>query len=72
MDSFAVLGVIYAGVVLLGVFIWLSFAFGTARSASRRGHRWLVWFICGLFLGPLALCFALSLHDYRRGRGGSQ
>lgn len=57
-----------ASVVVFVVLIELAFALGTALAATRRGHSWLAWFICGLFLGPLALCFALSLRDYRRER----
>ncbi|MCY3783118.1 MAG: hypothetical protein OXG79_04960 [Chloroflexi bacterium] len=48
------------------VVIGFLFAIATSASATQRGHHWLGWFICGLCLGPLALCFALSLQDYRR------
>ena len=55
-------------VVALPVVLWLIIATETARSAAMRGHRWGGWLICGLLLGPIAWCFAMSLRDYRRDR----
>jgi NhaP-type Na+/H+ and K+/H+ antiporter len=71
LENIAVLGLTRDQQILVALAVglaWLSFAVGTAWSAVLRGHGWLAWFVCGLFVGPLALCFALSLQDYRRGR----
>ena len=46
--------------------VWVLCAMETALSASQRGHRWWGWLVCGLLLGPLAWCFAMSLEGYRR------
>ena len=47
--------------------VWVLCAIQAAVSARQRGHDWTGWFVCGVFVGPLAWCFAMSLTDYRRG-----
>ena len=58
------------GFVVVAVVIWVLCAIQAAASARRRGHDWTGWFVCGVFVGPLAWCFAMSLTDYRRGEAG--
>ena len=52
--------------VIAVVVVWVLIAIETAHSAKKRGHAWVGWLICGLLMGPLAWCFAMSLRDYRR------
>lgn len=51
---------------IAGAVIWLFFALEACGSAMQRGHHWFGWMICGLMLGPLAWCLAMTLPDYRR------
>ena len=55
-------------VVVIPAALWVLCAIQVAASAWQRGHQWAGWLVCGLLLGPLAWCFAMSLTDYRRAK----
>lgn len=57
--GFADHALIFAGLGLVMMAIWILFALAAASVAAERGHRRLPWLAVGLALGPLALLGAL-------------
>ena len=57
--------VVWFGVGIVGVIIWIAIAFWPARVAGRKGHSFVGYFILSLFFFPLALIMAYVVRDRR-------
>lgn len=51
------------GLGILGVIIWIAIAFWPARVAERKGHSFLGYFVLSLFFFPLSLIMAYVVKD---------
>jgi len=51
------------GLGIVGVVIWLCLAFWPARVAGRKGHSFLGYFVLSLFFFPLSLIMAYVVQD---------
>ena len=51
------------GLGIIGVVIWLCLAFWPARVAGRKGHSFLGYFVLSLFFFPLSLIMAYVVQD---------
>ena len=63
---FAMSGVGWFGLGIVGLIILIALAFWPARVARRKGHSWLLFFIFSLFLFFPALIVAYVVRDRRR------
>src|SRR6516162_8730144 len=57
--------VMWFGVGIIGLIIWIAIAFWPARVAGRKGHSFIGFFILSLFFFPLALILAYVVRDRR-------
>jgi uncharacterized membrane protein SirB2 len=48
---------------IIGLIIWIAFAFWPARVAARKGHSAIGYFILSLAFFPLALIMAYVVQD---------
>jgi len=55
--------VVWWGLGIIGLIIWIAIAFWPARVAGRKGHSFLLYFIFSLFFFPLALLVAYLVQD---------
>ena len=51
------------GLGIVGVIIWIAIAFWPARVAGRKGHSFLGYFLLSLLFFPLSLIMAYVVHD---------
>ena len=51
------------GLGIVGVIIWICIAFWPARVAARKGHSFLGYFVLSLFFFPLSLIMAYAVED---------
>src|SRR6266487_671510 len=51
------------GLGIVRVVIWLCLAFWPARVAGRKGHSFLGYFVLSLFFFPLSLIMAYAVQD---------
>ena len=56
------------GVGIVGIIIWIAIAFWPARVAGRKGHSFIGYFLLSLLFFPLALIMAYVVRDRRVGR----
>ena len=56
------------GVGIVGIIIWIALAFWPARVAGRKGHSFIGYFLLSLLFFPLALVMAYVVRDRRVGR----
>jgi uncharacterized membrane protein YhdT len=57
--------IMWYGVGIIGLIIWVLIAFWPARVAGRKGHSFVGYFILSLFFFPLALIMAYVVKDRR-------
>jgi hypothetical protein len=62
---FAMSGIGWFGLGILGFIILVALAFWPARVARRKGHSWLLFFIFSLFFFPAAVIVAYLVRDRR-------
>jgi hypothetical protein len=53
------------GIGIVGVIIWIAIAFWPARVAGRKGHSFIGFFIFSLVFFPAALIVAYMVRDRR-------
>lgn len=68
--------IMIAGLVSIGVIVWLFCMYSTANIARSNGENPTIWFVVGLLAGPVGLGFAwlyfrLTGERYRRIRHGA-
>ncbi|HEY6692398.1 MAG TPA: hypothetical protein VI006_06075 [Solirubrobacteraceae bacterium] len=51
------------GLGIVGVIIWIAIAFWPARVAGRKGHSFLGYFLLSLLFFPLSLIMAYVVQD---------
>jgi hypothetical protein len=51
------------GIGIVGVIIWIAIAFWPARVAGRKGHSFFGYFVLSLFFFPLSLIMAYAVED---------
>jgi hypothetical protein len=59
--------IVWFGLGIVGLIIWIAIAFWPARVAGRKGHSFIGYFILSLFFFPLALIMAYAVRDRRPG-----
>jgi hypothetical protein len=67
--------IMWFGLGIIGLIIWLAIAFWPARVAARKGHSFFGYFLLSLFCFPLSLILAYAVEDRSRpayGRGRSR
>lgn len=55
--------IMWIGLGIIGLIIWIAIAFWPARVAARKGHSFLGYFLLSLLFFPLALIMAYVLDD---------
>jgi len=55
--------IMWIGIGIIGLIIWVALAFWPARVAGRKGHSFFGYFILSLFFFPLALIMAYVVQD---------
>ena len=56
---------LWRGIGIVGVIIWIAIAFWPARVAGRKGHSFFGYFVLSLFFFPLSLILAYAVEDRR-------
>ena len=51
------------GLGIVGIIIWIAIAFWPARVAERKGHSFLGYFLLSLLFFPLSLILAYVVQD---------
>jgi uncharacterized membrane protein YhdT len=59
--------IVWFGLGIVGLIIWIAIAFWPARVAGRKGHSFIGYFILSLLFFPLALIMAYAVRDRRPG-----
>jgi uncharacterized membrane protein YhdT len=59
--------IVWFGLGIIGLIVWIAIAFWPARVAGRKGHSFIGYFILSLFFFPLALIMAYAVRDRRPG-----
>ena len=54
------------GLGIVGVIIWIAIAFWPARVADRNGHSFLGWLLLSRLFSPLSLIMAYVVQDRTR------
>ena len=57
--------IMWFGVGIIGLIIWIAIAFWPARVAARKGHSFIGYFLLSLLFFPLALIMAYVVKDRR-------
>src|SRR4051794_36451283 len=57
--------VMWWGIGIIGLIIWIAIAFWPARVAGRKGHSFIGFFIFSLVFFPAALIVAYVVRDRR-------
>jgi hypothetical protein len=57
--------IMWFGMGLIGLIIWVAIAFWPARVAARKGHSFIGFFVLSLFFFPLSLLMAYMMKDRR-------
>jgi len=57
--------IMWYGVGIIGLIIWIAIAFWPARVARRKGHSFVGYFLLSLLFFPLSLIMAYLVHDRR-------
>jgi uncharacterized membrane protein YhdT len=55
--------IMWFGLGIIGLIIWIAIAFWPARVAGRKGHSFIGYFLLSLFFFPLALIMAYMVED---------
>lgn len=55
--------IMWIGLGIIGLIIWIAIAFWPARVAARKGHSFLGYFLLSLLFFPLALIMAYVVDD---------
>jgi hypothetical protein len=58
--------IMWVGLGIIGVIIWIAIAFWPARVAGRKGHSFFGYFLLSLLFFPLALILAYAVEDRTR------
>jgi hypothetical protein len=58
--------IMWFGLGIIGLIIWLAIAFWPARVAARKGHSSFGYFLLSLFFFPLLLILAYAVEDRTR------
>jgi len=58
--------IMWFGLGIIGLIIWLAIAFWPARVAARKGHSFLGYFLLSLLFFPLSLILAYAVEDRSR------
>ena len=51
------------GIGIVGVIVWIAIAFWPARVAGRKGHSFFGYFVLSLFFFPLSLILAYAVES---------
>lgn len=54
---------LWTGLGIIGLIIWIAIAFWPARVAGRKGHSFFGYFLLSLLFFPLSLIMAYAVHD---------
>jgi len=57
--------IVWFGLGIIGLIIWIAIAFWPARVAARKGHSFIGYFLLSLLFFPLALIMAYVVKDRR-------
>jgi len=57
---------VWSGIGLLGLIVWILIAFWPARVARRKGHSFVGYFLLSLLFFPLSLVMAYVVKDRSR------
>jgi hypothetical protein len=58
--------IMWIGLGIVGVIIWIAIAFWPARIAGRKGHSFIGYFLLSLLFFPLSLILAYAVQDRSR------
>ena len=58
--------IMWFGVGIIGLIIWIAIAFWPARVAGRKGHSFFGYFLLSLLFFPLAVILAYAVEDRTR------
>jgi hypothetical protein len=55
--------IMWFGLGIIGLIIWIAIAFWPARVAGRKGHSFIGYFLLSILFFPLALILAYAVED---------
>jgi hypothetical protein len=58
--------IMWLGLGIIGLIIWIAIAFWPARVAARKGHSFIGYFLLSLLFFPLSLILAYAVEDRSR------
>jgi uncharacterized membrane protein SirB2 len=58
--------IMWFGLGIIGLIIWIAIAFWPARVAERKGHSFIGYFLLSLLCFPLSLIMAYAVEDRSR------
>jgi hypothetical protein len=58
--------IMWLGLGIIGLIIWIAIAFWPARVAARKGHSFFGYFLLSLLFFPLSLILAYAVEDRTR------